>query len=521
MLPMKAMLFIDLEVQYLYMSTIVTWQRYMLILMIFFLPFTHFSISFPLIGDAPYLLFLLIGYILFIFECLILGKSLSEWEKLGCIFLCIMVIWKIVTGVIGIIDYQYFGQINLTQMDNFKNLYDNVSSHFSLNEEFAIKSWLIYKAVRSAFLNVAYSYLISFWIYHIYEDNWQIAIHDLKKITVILCGALSLYSVFEVNYLIGGGIGKSLLATINPLYMTIADIHNWWPPLFWDGQVRSLFAEPSFFGIYTAMAIPILLSFFFDSKITFKSFIGIAVYVFIVTMLVLSKARSGTVLFCIEFLMAIIWTFVYQRKYWKRLVFVGICTCLAFFMGLGILTQFKSHRDANRGSVSVESYVSQNVASVVGNKRSNSARFANVYATVMVGLQNPLIGVGPGLKDVYLDKNLQQEDRLIPEVANWSNMMYENGPLKSSYPTLNHLAGVFAEEGVWGLIIFIVPIFGTILAAIKYRKCFFNTGDMFLLISFIGLCCAFFSNTATVEFYIMMGFMALISKKNKEINDGK
>lgn len=169
------------------------------------------------------------------------------------------------------------------------------------------------------------------------------------------------------------------------------------------------------------------------------------------------------------------------------------------------MTQFQPQNNQYQDNVSVESYVSQNIASVVGNKRSNSARYANVQATVLVGIQHPIFGVGYGLKDMYLDKNLQDDDRLVPEVANWSRIMYEKGPLKSSYPTLNQIAGVFAEEGLIGVLLFMTPIFGSIIGIIKYRKNIFNNERICLIISFIGLCCAFFSNMATVEFFIITG----------------
>lgn len=501
------------------MTSIVTWQRYMFMLMVLCLPFTHFSLDFPLVGKSPYLFFLLIGYVLFLFECIILRTSFNKWEECECVFLCIIIMWKAITGIIGIVDYQYFEQINLGQMENFKNLFDNLSFYFPLNEESSIKCWLIYKEIRGAILDVAYSYLISFWIYHIYKENWKKAIYDLKKITLILCAILSFYSIFEINYLMGGDIGKIFLSTVNPIYMTIADTHDWWPPLFWNGQLRSLFAEPSFFGIYTSMAIPVLFSFYLDNKFTYKSLIGRIIYIFIVIMLVLSKARTATVLFCIEFFLLIVWMYIYGRQYWKKFVLLGGGTCIAFFIGLGIMTQFQPQNNQYQDNVSVESYVSQNIASVVGNKRSNSARYANVQATVLVGIQHPIFGVGYGLKDMYLDKNLQDDDRLVPEVANWSRIMYEKGPLKSSYPTLNQIAGVFAEEGLIGVLLFMTPILGIIIGVIKYRINSFDSERICLIISFIGLCCAFFSNIATVEFFIITGFMILLFEHYREFND--
>lgn len=503
------------------MTDIIKWQRNFLLLMILFLPFTHFSVSLPIAHESPYLLFLVIGYLLFLYEYIVLGIEFNIWEKIGILFLIILIIWNAITGIIGIIDYKYFGQINLLQMENFKNFYDNVSPIIPLDEEWSIKMWLIYKEIQSAFLDVLYSYLVSLWIYHIYKRNKSAAFEDLRKIIVVLSTILILYSIFEVDYLTGGVVGKEILSIMNPLYMKIADVHDWWPPLLWTGQLRSLFAEPSFFGIYTAMSIPILLSFFFEKNLTKKSITGIVIYVFLVIMLILSKARTATVLFCIELLLTLTWVGLLKKEMWKQGVLVVFSTLLAFLIGLTIMTHFKAETGQSLTNVSAESYVSQNITSVVGNKRSNNARFANVNATIKVGLQNPIFGVGHNLKDVYLDKNLEADDRQNQEVANWSSMMYEKGPLKSSYPILNQLAGVFAESGIIGVLIFLLPILFIGFCLIKEKDIIHNNKVACMTIALIGLCLAFFSNVATVSFYIVVGFMLVLLDEYKEKTNEK
>ncbi|WP_455049142.1 O-antigen ligase family protein [Mitsuokella sp.] len=417
-----------------------------------------------------------------------------------------ILLWTILTNILGIINYKYFAYINLVGMDGFKNLYNNLSEIFPVNELLAIKSWMIIKGIKNAILTVLYTYFISFWTYHIYFHDWKKSFHDIRLALFIVCTIMSVYSLFEIHYLIGGALGQKILETINPLYMKIADVNKWWPPLLWGGQLRSLFAEPSFLGIFAAMAIPVLASFFFEKKVTLLSVAGTGLYTLLVIMLVLSKARTGTILFGIEFTLLVICILFLHRSEWKRLVSMVMCTLFAFFVGLVIMSQFTS----TKNEVTVSSYVSQNVTSVVGNKRSNNARQANVIATFKVGLQHPLFGVGTGLKDMYLDKNLSPEDKQDSEVANWSKMMYEKGPLKSAYPTLNQLAGTFAEQGLVGLLLYLIPIFSIGVLAIKKRKRYFaDIRKCCVLISLFALCVAFFSNVATMPFYVMVGIVML------------
>ena len=120
-----------------------------------------------------------------------------------------------------------------------------------------------------------------------------------------------------------------------------------------------------------------------------------------------------------------------------------------------------------------------------------------------------------------MDKNLEADDRQNQEVANWSSMMYEKGPLKSSYPTLNQLAGVFAESGIIGVLIFLLPILFIGFCLIKEKDIIHNNKVACMTIALIGLCLAFFSNVATVSFYIVVGFMLVLLDEYKEKTNEK
>lgn len=490
------------------MNKLIFYQRVLFVFTILLLPFTCFPTSFPLINRTPYFLTLTIGYVLFLGEKIFFRVQFSKTEKYTIIFLCLFIIWMILTSIIGIFSYPFYEYINLESIDSFKNIYNNVAILIGIDELTTIKFLMIFKAIKGIFAQILYTYFISFWVYHIYKNNWQIAFRDLRNSLLILCTTLCIYSLFEINYLVGGEIGRRVLGTINPLYMSIADLHGWWPPLFWKGQLRSMFAEPSFLGMFSALAIPILLSFFFEKRFTKISVIvGTLVYFEFVIMLTLSKARTGLILFCIELVLLIIVILIFQRPLWKRITCILVCTLLSFFTGLWITSCFAT----SNSDVAVGSYVSQNITSVVGNKRSNSARQANVVATTKIGIQHPLFGVGLGMKDVYLDKNLLPDDRRNSEVANWSKYMYEKGPVKSGYPILNQLSVILAEQGFIGLLMFLFPVCVLGRGIYKQRKnIFYDTYKCIILISLAGIFMAFFSNQAIMPFYIIVAIMMMV-----------
>lgn len=489
------------------MNKLIFYQRVLFVFTILLLPFTCFPTSFPLINKTLYFLPLTIGYILLFGEKIIFRVPFGKTEKYTIIFLCLFIIWMIATSIIGIFSYPFYEYINLESIDSFKNIYNNIAAPIGINELATIKFLMIFKAIKGIFAQILYTYFISFWVYHIYKNNWRMAFNDLRNSLLILCTILCVYSLFEINYLIGGKIGKRVLETINPLYMSIADLHGWWPPLFWNGQLRSMFAEPSFLGMFSALVIPILSSFFLEKRFTKISVIvGILVYFEFVIMLTLSKARTGLILFCIELVLLTMVILIFQRSLWKRITCILACTLLSFFIGLWLTSCFAT----SNSNVAVGSYVSQNITSVVGNKRSNSARQANVVATTKIGIQHPFFGVGLGMKDVYLDKNLLPDDRRNSEVANWSKYMYEKGPIKSGYPILNQLSVVLAEQGFIGLLIFLFPVFVLGRGIYRQRKTlFYDTHKCIIIISLIGIFMAFFSNQAIMPFYVMVAIMMI------------
>lgn len=486
-------------------------QRICLFGGVFTLPFTVTPIHLPLVGGNLPEFFLLTSIIWGVLENLSTYMSFDKNEVCGLKFLGLMFLWAVICSVIGVALYPYYSVIDLTQMENFKNFYDNLAS-FSVyvDDLSAIKWWLSYKAVKYSFTYVFFSFIISFWIYHLYKNCWQDGMDDIKRALTGICSVLIGYSVIEVGYLCGFVFCKDLLALINPTYMDIQSSHGWWPPLFWNQpQLRSMFPEPSFFGIFTAMAIPFFMSDFYNKKKSVNICFYILIYTFLVIMLVLSKARTGLILFLGEFFLMICWSLIYRFYQWRRLILLFSCTGIAFLAGLGLVSQFQpvSAQGALQNQVSIKSYVSDNVASAVGNKRSNNARYANVMATFRTGLDSPLLGVGINMRNEAVAEHLTEEEKGNGEVTLWMRYMKEKGLLKSGFPNLNQFSVVFAEQGIIGLILFIIPLGYVFYLIVKRRYMLQDCRIACLCISFAGLVTAFLSNEAKLNVFIIIGLL--------------
>ena len=194
---------------------------------------------------------------------------------------------------------------------------------------------------------------------------------------------------------------------------------------------------------------------------------------------------------------------------------------LSFGLSLFIMSGFRVvNLDSNTAytsnvQVSVANYINDNVASVVGNKRSNSARFASVRATFLTGLQHPLFGVGSGLSTAYVNANFTVEDLRNNEVRNWSRYVEQEGVLKSPIPVLNQFSIVFASFGVVGLFLYLLPMFYVLVGILK-MLCSGLVGieGACLTIAYMATVAAMLSNVAFLTYYIMTGILISYMHKN-------
>ena len=266
----------------------VSYEQILLILAIIFLPINNFSVKLPLVGGAVSKGFIFIGFIVLIYDLFIKKYQLDEFERLCLYYLLACYLWQCLCTIIGIQEYEYNEMLYLEQMDKLRYLLQFLwRNGWSINDISAIKIWLTLRCFKDCAFNVLFSYGIVLWIYHIYKN---IQLKSIKISTVIthvitsvsiLCVVLISYSIFEIGYLRGNQFCTDIIVKINPLLYNVGEYQGWWPPLLWKNQLRSIFAEPSHFGIVGVLIVPML----FYGILKFKTKLSIITYSVFVMML--------------------------------------------------------------------------------------------------------------------------------------------------------------------------------------------------------------------------------------------
>ncbi len=494
-----------------------SFEQKLLMLAIIFLPINAFRFNLPLVGVVISKLFILCGIGIYIYKVLTKKIVLDDFEKLCWYYLLVYFLWQCLCTIIGIYEYEYCNMLCLEQMDKLRFLMEDFRVFgWNINDIAAIKIWTGLRFIFNVCLpSTLFTYGITVWIYHIYN----VVQRNSEKVSLIfthivlsiglLCILLISYSSFEIGYLRGSQFCADFLVKVNPLLYNVAGNHGWWPPLLWKNQLRSLFPEPSFFGIVSTLIVPFL----FYGVLKFEKKFFLIVYSIFTVMLFMTKARTALILFILQNILLLSYVFISNPYYIKKSLNVFFASIVSFFVALYLMSGFKvlsidSNNTSFQGVSSIVSgYINDNVISVIGNKRSNSARLANVRATFLTGVQHPLWGVGRALSDLYIVNNFTEEDLATHEVKHWFDLLHQKGALQYFIPVLNQLISEMAQLGIPGLILYLLPIFLIFYKLLPMLKLGLSIEMGCISIAYIGSLLAMFSNSAFLSYYILTGLM--------------
>lgn len=519
-------------------KTNTNFEQILLILAIIFLPIIQFRVYIPIAGQVLSNFFCLLGIIIFIYEVIVGNEKLDKHELFFLYYLIVFFLWQCLSGVIGILEYEYYHLICLEQMDKLHNLLQSLHSFgISIRDLTAIKIWLSMQVIKVSLIRLFFTYGISFWIFHI-GKNVKNDSNDSKTVDVvfsnfvfaisILYMALVSYSVLEMGYLRGNRFCTELLTMINPLLYEPQTALGWWPPLLWSNQLRSLFLEPSFFGIASTLIVPI---FFYKILKSNTFFISIVSGMFI-SMIFMTQSRTAVLLFFIQLFLLAFYTFCLNHTYIKLTIKILFISILSFCFSAFMISGFQSSSIRSSSSLSnymtdtsnqftVSDYVSNNITSVIGNKRSNNARYANARAAFLTGVDYPFFGVGI-LSGMYVKNRFTSKDLENNEIKNiWVHNLNKEGPLKSGIPILNQFAFEMAQFGIPGLIIYLLPSLYIIFELLKRLDKNMNLEIVCISIAYIGSIVSFFSHVAFLQYYILTGIMIVLlySKVKKDYHE--
>ena len=281
----------------------------------------------------------------------------------------------------GLLSYEYNELLTLEQIPKLEFLLSKLASYgINIEDLIAIKAWLFLRGSKNILLLNNIVFMVCFYIYHIYKDDFTNAFNDVRKAVTYLVVLMGTYSAVELLWLkLKLPIAKGFLEFVNPYLYDIVIVHGWWPPLLWPNQLRSICREPSFFGIIAVMCLPLVWSLVVEKK--YKK-IGLFVVFYYTFMIAATNARTAIVLTLGElFLLCLFNLFVMSKDYFRHSCIVVLVSVLAFGVNLININSFLHKNDVQ--TQSINSYVKSNVTSVADTtSRSNNARFASLVANI-------------------------------------------------------------------------------------------------------------------------------------------
>lgn len=252
-------------------------------------------------------------------------------------------------------------------------------------------------------------------------------VRNLITISFIICG---FYSIVEIFYLIGYPWAEFFLESINPL------IHSEESGiLLYEGRLRSVTGEPSYFGMYGALVFPWLISYLFTEKHRLPFLLLIF---YLILMMFLSISRLAYFLLVLDSFLIVYFIFRAKLFTLRTIGMFLILTLASIILSLYLIFKVPS-ADVNllRQGVLLSLSSEENL--------SNICRYGTQVAAINMGLDHPIWGTGLGQFPFYMEKYLPAWSMISPEIRG-----YLHG---EGLPRVHGMyARIFSEVGFLGLI---------------------------------------------------------------------
>lgn len=436
------------------------------------------------------------------------------------LFVLIYLFFNFISLIHGLVIYPYYSAIlngPANQIEKLPKVLSFLNSHgIDISQAELLKAWMIARPIKNLFVGTIVTFGSAFLIYSWCRNRVNDYFQLLLKGVMISALIILPYNLVEIFYLAGFQWAANILCFINPFIHPIKYQGSWWPPLLWNGQLRSVFVEPSYWGIYCTFLIPLLWCACFRQSNKISRILITGIIIFTTFCLFLSRARTGFILYLGEVTLFICFTlYLRNMKLFKMLLLV-VCISFATFVcsTYFISNCIKSHTDfeVTGSSGAIEEYVDSNLKSLgSSDQRSNKSRFTVMKADIDTGLEHPILGVGPGLRVAYISDILSHVENPNHEMKKWIESVNKLGILRSQFPGLGQYTVLFSETGFWGLLIYMVPPLVLLFKMLKKIKTIKMEKDhyeiVFYLISLLGILATGFSSTLWSSFcyWLLLG----------------
>lgn len=464
--------------------------------------------------------------------------------------------------MIGLYNYPYYDLVingPVTQIEKLPKVMAFLDSlGINIDQKVLIAFWMIARAIKGLLFEIIYTFGGAYMIYCWYHDDWKIAFKILLKAILLILFVVFAYSFIEIFYLAGNVTAKDILIQITPYFHEInnpSSSRGDWPPILWyTPQLRSIFAEPSYFAIFAGFSVPFIW-YCINGKT--QKILYAVLLCFMAFFIFLTQARTATALLFGEISLLLLLSICFRNKLIVRTsMCVLLSTGIAFISANYFINNFmkdvpkyykqssvaltntqnksnyskelnlnvkdkkinktqKSQNFINQKQNSknlklnkkIANYLDKNFYSIFSaNKRSNSARFAYIKSAFRVGLDHPILGVGRGLTAAYMTDYFTDDEKKVGEVKRRIQRQKDVGILTAGMPILCEYVQRFAESGFVGVIIYFMPLIYLIRRIFRKIKTL-QPEYLFYSISLIGILVSGFSLgfTGTYYYWVLLG----------------
>lgn len=208
----------------------------------------------------------------------------------------------------------------------------------------------------------------------------------------------------------------------------------------------------------------------------------------------------------------------------NRLLGVILCSIVAIICSVSSINYFAKKSTNIKKNITVTDYLDDTVTSLANtDKRSNRSRYSIMIADFRIGLDHPILGVGIGLRNAYIPEYLPDKEHLSNETKMWIKNQKKKGIMKSGFPKLGEYTSRFAETGLIGVVLFLIPpiyllweLFNSVRRKSKVEAD--STQEIFFMISLMGILASGIGDSLniTYAYWIMLGLGYTILRKNRE-----
>ena len=460
------------------------------------------------------------------------------WKEL--LYIALLGFSIAVSLVHGLINFPYYDLVPGTNYMNHKlEAIIQLIFNESVSEYTLSVIHFCFRALKNSLTQLIFTFGFSYLIFYWYKNRSEIILKIVSKGSLISASLVVIFGVIELFYFGKQQWALSLLTYIRPIVHAIEINNTWWPPLFWpELQFRSLFPEPSFLGIYAVITIPFIWSIIFTSKN--KKLVGLSFIILLLLEMItlLANSRTATVFFIIDHILLVFALCIQFRnkKFIIHTVLVTLIGLLAFVGNIVYTSNVFYVQDASTKSINTTSTTSKNISTQqVANEitsygennikslskkggRSNNQRYGVMKADLDIFKENPLLGIGQGLRTPYVLNHLDEDTLNGAEVKMWIENIKNKGLINISIPMLGEYTSRLSETGIMSFVLFMAPILLLLFKLLKYI--IQNSKDTFVIFFTIAYIECLLTGIGTTlnelyYFWILLGFgYALVYVKN-------